>query len=188
MHSHKLILEKDRSKAEWLLEWDEAIFRLKFPDGETAFEEPTSQAHQLFDTHKLYLDRKAGFRTADGALTFRINKSAAKELRRFFEDGLRSDLDFRLRLKRQARKLMMRGTGMLILGGTPFGLFWWFAFTSTKPPPAWISWAGSFIHVALLVLISLALAGAVLACFSFWQLIQIRRIEGSPSRISTGLN
>ena len=51
MHSHKLVVEKDPSKAEWLLEWDDSAFRLKEPAGELVLEVPTDQAYRLVETY-----------------------------------------------------------------------------------------------------------------------------------------
>ncbi len=184
MHSHQLILEKDRSKAQWTLEWDESNFRLKAPDGQTAFETPSPQAHGLIDLVRLYNFQQVSFATPDGLLTFKRQKAAVADVRRLVEAGLRSDLNYRQQIRERSRKLAWRGLGMFFGGAIPFALYCWWASWAPNPPPPQFRWVAPFIKLALLLLLGLAIAGMSISWFGITQQMRIRRIEKNLS--STG--
>ena len=177
MHSHKLTREKDRSKAQWSLEWDESVFRLKLPDGQTAFETPSAQAHGLINLVRLYNFQQLSFATPDGSLTFKRQKAAFVDVRSLVEAGLRSDLDYRQQIRERSRRLAGRGLMMFLGGGIPFAFYCWWASWAPNPPPRLFRWVGPFIHIALLLLLGLAIAGMSISWFSFSQQMRIRRIE-----------
>jgi len=181
MHSHKLILEKDAIKAEWSLEWDESVFRLKSPDGQTALETDSSQAYRMVDLQGLYSHRKVSLATPEGLLTFKPQKAAAKELRCVVEAALRSDLDYRRIVEEQSRKATRLGLGMFFGGGVPFGLYCWWASWAPPPSPGLMQSVGWLIHLVLLLLMGLTLAGMSVAWFGISQTIRIRRIEADLS-------
>jgi len=177
MHSHKLIREKDPSKAEWSLEWDESVFRLKGPDGQTALETQSAQAHRLIELQNLYNFLRVSLVTPDGSLTFKRQKAAVSDVRRFVEAGLRSDPDYRQQIRERSRRLAWRGLTMFLGGGIPFALYCWWASWAPNPPPRLFRWVGPFIHLALLFLLGLAIAGMSISWFGFTQQMRIRRIE-----------
>jgi hypothetical protein len=177
MHSHKLIREKDPSHAEWSLEWNESVFRLKHPDGETVLEIESAQAHRLVGIQELDNDRKLSLATPEGSLTFKRQKAAAEDLRCFVEAGLRSDPDYRQQIKAQGRRAIRLGLSMFFGGGIPFGLYCWWAVRAPPPPPGLMQSVGWLIHAVLLLLLGCAFGGANGAQWGFRQITRIRRIE-----------
>ncbi len=185
MHSHKLTREKDRSKAQWTLEWDESVFRLKLPDGQTAFETPSAQAHGLIDLVRLYNFQQVSFATPDGLLKFKRQKAAFADVRSLVEAGLRSDPDYRQQIRARSRRLAWRGLGMFVGGAIPFALYCWWASWAPNPPPPQFRWVAPFVHLALLLLLGVFAAGVGLLWFGISQQMRIRRIEKDLS--STGI-
>jgi hypothetical protein len=177
MHSHKLIREGDSSKGEWSLEWDESLFRLNRPDGQIVLEIESVQAHRLIELNQLYLFQKVSFGTSKGSLTFKRQKAAVGEVRRLVEAGLRSDLDYRQCVKEQSRRATRRGLGMFLGGGIPFALYCWWASWAPNPPPGLMRWAGGPIHLVLLLLLGLTIAGMSGTWFGISQNLRIRRLE-----------
>jgi len=177
MHSHKLILQKDALKAEWSLEWDESFFRLKSPDGQTALETDSSEAHRLIDLQGLYTERKISLATPEGLLTFKPQKAAAKDLRCFVEAALSCDLDYRRIVEEQSRKTVRLGLSLFFGSGIPFGLFCWWAVQAPPPPPGLLQSVGWLIHLVLLLLLGACLGGASAAWWGTRQLMRLRRIE-----------
>jgi hypothetical protein len=177
MRSHKLTLEKDRSKAEWSLEWDESLFRLYGPDGRTVLETQFAQAHRLVELIKLYNSQQVSLVTPDGSLTFKRQKAAVSDVRRLVEAGLRSDRDYRQQIREESRTLTWRGLKMFLGGGMPFVLFCLWASGASHPSPALFRWVSPFIHLALLLLLGLFAAGLAVSCFGISQQFRIRRIE-----------
>lgn len=185
MHSHKLTREKDRSKAQWTLEWDESHFRLKAPDGQTAFETQSAQAHGLIDLVRLYNFQQVSLVTPEGPLVFRRQKAAFVDVRSLVEAGLRSDLDYRQQIRARSRKLAWRGLKMFLGGGIPFALYCWWASWAPNPPPPQFRWVAPFIKLALLLLLGLAIAGMSISWFGITQQMRIRRIEKDLSSIGS---
>lgn len=177
LHSHKLIREKDRSKTEWTLEWDESVFRLRSPDGQTALETSSAQAYRLIELQNLYNCQRVSLVTPHGSLVFKPQKAAVAEVRRLVESGLRSDLDYRQQIKSRCRVLTRLGLGMFLGGGIPFVLFSWWASRAPNPPPALFQWVGPFIHLASLLLLGAFAAGLGVTWFALTQQMRIRRIE-----------
>jgi hypothetical protein len=177
MRSHKLILEKDRSKAEWTLEWDESYFRLKAPDGQTALETKSAQAHRLIELQNLYNHQRVCFVTPDGSLVFKRQKAAIVDVRALVEAGLRSDPDYRQQIRERSRKLAWRGFMMFLGGGIPFALYCWWASWAPNPPPALFRTVGPLIHLALLLLLGLLAGGVGVLWFGISQQTRIHRIE-----------
>jgi len=178
MHSHKLIQEKDRSKSEWVLEWDESTFRLKTPQGETVLDAPTAQAHRVIEIYELYVEGKISFETPQGSLTFQPQKDAVADVRAYIEAGLRSDSEYRAELLQQSRFAIPCGLVMFLIGAVPFGLYCWWASWAPDPPHGhWLRSVGWLIHLVLIVCLGLALGGPFVSFSGFRQLLRIRRIE-----------
>ncbi len=185
MHSHKLIREKDPSKAEWTLEWDESVFRLMDPDGLHVLETQARQAHRLIDLQKLYNFQQVSLETPNGSLTYKRQKVAVADVRRLVEAGLRSDLDYRQKIRERSRKLAWRGLMMFVGGGIPFALYCWWASWAPNPPPGLMRWVGPPIKLVLTLLLGLAVAGLSISWFGFSQQMRIRRIEKDLSSIGS---
>ena len=181
MHSYKLILEKDRSKAEWSLEWDESFFRLYGPDGRPVLEVQSAQAHRFIELIKLYNSLQVSLVTPSGPLTFKRQKAAVADVRCLVEAGLRSDLDYRQQIREQSRKLARRGLMMFLGGGIPFVLYCLWASGAPNPPPGLMRWVGPPIHLVLLLLLGLFAAGLAVTWFGISQQTRIRRIENDLS-------
>ena len=178
MHTHKLILEGNRSKAEWLLEWDDSALTLKAPDGELVFDAPADQAHRAIEIFELYAEQKISFATPNGPLTFRQQKPAATDVREYVENGLRSDPEYCTALLRQSRAAITRCIVMFILGAIPFALYCWWA--SWAPDPSAGHWLRPFkwlVHLALLGLLGLTLGGFFGTFFGLKQMRRLRQIE-----------
>src|SRR5262249_42516734 len=88
VHSHRLIPEGGSSKAEWLLEWDDAKFALKDPDGQPVFEAEAAYAYRVVKLYELHAEGKISFASPHGSLAFKKNPAALAELREFVEAGL----------------------------------------------------------------------------------------------------
>jgi hypothetical protein len=177
MLSHKLILEKDCSKAEWTLEWDESFFRLYGPDGKLGLEPQSAQAYRLIELQNLYNHQRICFVTPHGSLVFKRQKEAIADVRSLVEAGLRSDLDYRQQIRERSRRLAWRGLGMFFGGAIPFALYCWWASWAPNPPPPQFRWVAPFIKLALLLLLGLAIAGMSISWFGISQQMRIRRIE-----------
>jgi hypothetical protein len=178
VHAHRLILEGNSSEAEWLLEWDDAKFVLKDPDGQIVFEAEATYAHRLVELFELYAEGKISFATQHGSLVFKKNPAAVADLLEFVEAGLKSDAQYRTRLRHQSMRAIVRGLAMFVVAGGLFGLYCWYASWAPDPPPDhWVRWFGWLIHAILLVLLAVALAGPLIAYFGFRQWLRFRRIE-----------
>jgi hypothetical protein len=94
VHSHLLTLEGGWRGAKWVLEWDDAVFIVRAPSGETVFEVETTLAHRAIEVNELYAESKISLTTPDGPLTFKKHRAAAAALRAFFESGLRTDPEY----------------------------------------------------------------------------------------------
>jgi hypothetical protein len=177
MHSHKLILEKDRSKAQWTLEWDESYFRLKGPGDQTVLEAQTAKAHRLIELQNLYSLHRVCFVTPNGSLVFKRQKAAFADVRSLVEAGLRSDPDYRQQIRERSRKLALRGLMMFLGGGIPFLLYGLWASWAPKPSSALFRSVGPFIHLGLLLLLGLFAGGIGVLWFGLSQQMRLRRIE-----------
>ena len=145
MHSHKLTLEKDRSKAQWTLEWDESGFQTRWPGRSDRFETQSAQAHRIIELQNLYNHQRVCFVTPQGSLVFKRQKAAFADVRSMVETGLRSDLEYRQQVRKRSRQLARRGLMMFLGGGMPFALYCWWASVAPKPAPAPVS-VGRPVH------------------------------------------
>jgi len=178
VHSHQLIPEGGSSKAEWLLEWDDAKFALKDPDGQPVFEAEAAYAYRVVKLYELYAEGKISFASPHGSLAFKKNPAALAELREFVEERLGSDGEYCTELRRQSLRSIPLGLAMFFVAGGLFGLYCWYASRAPDPPPGhWIRWFGWLIHGILLVLLGAALAGPLVAYFGLRQWLRVRRIE-----------
>jgi hypothetical protein len=186
MHSHRLTLESGSPAEVWLLQWDDATFALKAPNGETVLEVALAEAHRLFEPHELYSEGKISFVTPFGPLTFKPQTAAVEEVRALVDAGLRSDPEYRLLLRRQYRRVFALGLVMFVVAGGLFALYCWWASWAEDPPPGhWLYYVGWLIRLGLFLLLGAALAGPVLCFQALRQLRRLRRIErglaeGSP--------
>jgi hypothetical protein len=180
MPFHRILPENGRPGDEWSLEWDDATFILKDPDGEPALEVGATRAHRLVEAYDLYAEGKVTFTTPHGALTFKPDQATLVALREFVEENLRSDPEYREELRRHARRSIVLGLMMFVVAGGLFGLYCWWASWAPDPPPGhWIRWFGGLIHGVLLVLMAGAIAGPFVCWFGFRQLLRVRRIEAT---------
>lgn len=178
MPSHRLILEGDSSKEKWLLRWDANTFVLNAPDGQVIIEAPTEEAHRLPEIYELYAEDKVSFATPAGSLTFKRHSAAVRDIRAFLEAGLRSDSEYRLHLKSQARRAISFGLAASVICGIPFGLYCWWASWAPDPPPGhWFYWIAWPIRLVLLLLMGGALGGLVACYYGACQRLRICRIE-----------
>ena len=179
MPSHRLILVKSPKGGEWLLEWDAATLAVTAPDGERVFEIPVNRAHRFVDLHDLDADYKVNFVTGGRDLRFKRNKQAARDIGELVKEGLRSDVEYRETLKRQAHRMIFFGLLLFVVGGGLFSLYCWWASWAPDPPPGnWIYYVGWVIRRALIVLLAMALGGPVAIYRSLRRLGRIRRVEG----------
>ena len=178
MPSHRLILEKKPMGCAWLLAWDDFTLTLRDPDGELVFEVPAEHAHRLVDMYDLDGEGQVTFDIQPEPLTFKPQREAVRDLRELVLRGLRTDAPFRAAQKRHARLIIPVGIVVFVVCGGLFALYCWWASWAPDPPEGhWIKWAGPFIHVVLLVLLALALAGPYAALLAWRQLRRIRAIE-----------
>jgi len=183
MHSHRLTHEGGPAGAKWQLEWDDAAFTLRDPDGQLVFECSDAQAHRVIEVYELYAEGKVSFATPHGSLTFKKHRAAAAGLRLFVEAGLRADPEYLAQLRRESARAIPRGLVMFVVAGGLFGLYCWWAFTNDDPPPGtWLRWVlvwfGWLIHGVLLVLMGVALAGPFVSFFGlrqWWRFCRIGR-------------
>lgn len=134
MPFHRLIAEKSATKGEWLLEWDNATFELSDPDGQVVLQAEAKYAHRLVEMYELYAEGKVSFATPIGPLTFKANKLAAADLRELVDTGLAGDTEFCAALKSQARRAILVGAIMFVVGVVPFSLYCWWASWAPDPP------------------------------------------------------
>lgn len=178
MPQHRLILEKAPRAGEFLLEWDATTLSVKAPDGQPVFEFPVGRAHRIVELHELDTDGKVSFATDAGSMTFKRNKEAASDVRELVMDGLRSDAPFREAQKRQARILIRLGAVAFVVCGGLFASYCWWASWAKDPPKGhWLYSVGWLIHLLLLVLLGLALAGPYAIYIALKQLRRVRRVE-----------
>jgi hypothetical protein len=187
VHSHLLTLEGDWPGAKWVLEWDDAVFIVRAPNGETAFAVETAHAHRAIEVNELYAEGKISLTTPDGPLAFKKHRAAAAALRAFFEAGLRTDPEYLARLRTDAAGTIPSGLVMFVVAGGLFSLYCWWAFTHDDPPfiRLWPRWAlavvGSLIHGVLLVLLAAALAGPLVSLWGLRQWWRFWRIGRSAA-------
>jgi hypothetical protein len=177
-HSHRIVLESDASKAEWLLEWDNVTFELKDADGRVVYESEAAEAHRIVELYELYEEGKISLSSPYGSLVFEKNPAALADLRQFMDAAIASDVEYRKALRRQSLRLVPLGLAMFFVAGGLFGLYCWYAARAPDPPPGhWIRRLGWLIHGVLVVLLGAALAGPLLcfAGFRLWR--RVRRIE-----------
>ena len=178
MPSHRLIAEHGPRDAEWRLEWSEAAFLLEDPDGRRVIQADDGKGHRLVELYDLYVEGKISFSTPVGALAFKSNRDAVRELKEYVDGGLRIDEEYRTRLKADAARAIRGGVLAFFGGGVPFGLYCWAASWAPDPPPGhWVRWFGGLIHLVLLVLLGTTIAGLVVCWFGLRQWRRIRRIE-----------
>jgi hypothetical protein len=143
--SHTLLYE-----GKWLLEWDDHLMILKNPHGKPAIEIELSKVHQIIELHVLYAEKNISFIMTDGLLKFKKGRGVVSELNAIVEKGLRSDTEYRKRLRYGAARVSRIGLGSFILGGGLLGLFCWFASWVPNPPPGhWIRWVRGFVYAIL---------------------------------------
>lgn len=180
MPSHRLILEKAPKVGEFLLEWDATTLSVKAPDGDLVFEFPVGRAHRIVELQELDTDGKVSFATDSGSMTFKRNKEAASDVRELVMEGLRSDAPFREAQKRQAKIIIPLGVVAFVVCGGLFALYCWWASWAEDPPKGhWMYSIGWLIHLVLLVLLGLALAGPYAIYISLKQLRRVRQVERS---------
>lgn len=182
MPSHRLILERTPAAGDWLLEWDTATLRVKAPDGQPVMECPVAEVHRIIELYELDAEGKVSFATSSGAMTFRKNPNAARDVRTLVLEGLRHDHEFRAAQRRHARRIIPIALAATIVCGGLFALYCWWAIGSEDPPKGtflytMLVYFGWLIHLVLLVLLAAALAGPYLIVLSLRQLSRVRQAE-----------
>jgi len=164
------------------LAWDDTLLTLTAPDGTRAIEAPRSSAHRLITLDELYTEGQIGLITPCGVLTFRKHAAALAGVRQCVETGLAGDPEFCAALRRQALRAVPRGLIVAAVSGGLFGLYCWWTWNASDPPPgSWLRWAlvtfGWLIHGVLLVLMAAALAGPLVAYSGLRQWLRVWLIE-----------
>jgi hypothetical protein len=178
VESYRLIQEGGPGDAEWVLAWGDATLTLDAPDGQRVFEGPSAAAHHFVELYELYAEGKISFATPHGSLAFKKQSAAVAAVRRLVEVGLAGDPEFCAELRRQSLWAIPLGLVMFVVGGGLFGLYCWYASWAPDPPPGhWMRWFGWAIHLVLLVLMGVGLAGPVVTYFGVRQWLRVRRIE-----------
>lgn len=182
MPSHRLLLESAPKAGEFLLEWDEATLSVKDPDGALVFEIPVGGAHRVVEMYELDTHDKVSFATDAGSMRFKRHTEAARDVRELVMNGLSLDSDFRDAQKRQAKRAIPLGIAAFVICGGLFALYCWWAIGSEDPPKGSVAhtvlvYGGWLIHLVLLVLLGVALAGPYAIFMAFRQLKRIRRVE-----------
>ena len=142
------------------------------------FEVPITHAHRIVELHELDADGKVSFATDAGSMMFKRNKEAARDVRELVMEGLRSDTAYRDAQKRQARIIILLGGAAFVVCGGLFALYCWWASWAEDPPKGhWLYSIGWLIHLVLLVLLGVALAGPYAIYMSLKQLHRVRKVE-----------
>jgi hypothetical protein len=161
----------------WVLECDELRFVLKDPSGQVMIRTDGAQAHRLIGVHPLYAAGTIRLVTPVGPLTFRAHPETVGEIRALVETGVRSDAEFRQRLKREAQRTILLGLALFLGGWAVFGLLIQWVFR--LPAPSRVIWLFVIFFGGLFCL---PFAGAGLLG-PYWiyvgsrQLLRLRRIE-----------
>lgn len=182
MTTHLLRRDGDRPDARWRIEWDDVTFELTDPIGGCVLTVPAADAHRLIGMNDLYHEGRVSIATPHGPLTFRKHRSAVVDLRVMFEAGLLGDPEYLAHLRREAARTVPLGLVMFVAAGGLFELYCWWAFTAGDPPPGtWLRWAlvwfGWLVHLVLIVLLGIALAGPWVSASAARQWWRFRRIE-----------
>jgi hypothetical protein len=165
----------------WVLECDELRFVLKDPAGQVMIRTDAAQAHRLVGVHQLYSAGTVRLDTPVGPLTFQAHPDTVRELRSLVEAGVRSDAEFRQRLKREAQRTILLGLALFLGGWTVFGFL--IRWLSQLPAPS-----GGFLLLLFffgwlfrwLFRLLFAAAGVLGPCWAYVgtrQLMRLRRIE-----------
>jgi len=177
VHTIRLILKDDPTKAEWLLQWDNSSFSLKNPEGQPVFETAVSTVHRLVEIRELYAEDKISLAIPYGSMVFESDPIALAELRAFVAKSLGSDAEYCAELQRRSLRSIPIGLAMFLVAGSLFGLYCWYAIGAPDPPPGhWIRWFGWLIHGILLILLGVALAGPYVAWLGVREWLRIRWI------------
>ncbi len=180
MPTHRLTRDKGPASEPYVVEWDATTLRVTDPFGGLVFEHPVDRAHRIIETHELDADGKVSFATSSGSLTFKKDAAALRDVRALVMQGLRSDVEYRVAQRRQARRMVPLGVAMFVVFGVPFAAYCWWASWAPDPPPGnWMYAARWPIHAALVVALGLALAGPYTAYMGLRQLARVRRAERS---------
>ena len=178
MPSHELVPEKLPYGGRWLVAWDELALTVRDPDGAAIIDVPVERVHRIILLYELDAEGKVGFNTSEGPLTFKPDKAAARDVRELVVRGLRTDAPFRAAQKRWARIVALLGAIAFVICGGLFALYCWWASWAPDPPKGhWLYFVGPLIHLGLVVLLGLALAGPYVAFLSWRQLRRIRAAE-----------
>lgn len=155
VNAYWLRRRQDRPGEKWVLEWSDAGFTLRKPDGQMAVQADLVSAHRAIDFHRLYTDGAISISTPRGQLVFERSARATKALREFVATGLRSDVDYQKQLLRRASCAVLGGLVLSVACGCLFGLYCWFASWAPDPPPGhWIEHFGGLIHGLLCALLA----------------------------------
>src|SRR5262249_1259413 len=111
VHTNRLILKDDPTKAEWLLQWDNSSFSLKNPEGQPVFETAVSTGHRLVEIRELYAEDKISLAIPYGSMVFESDPVALAELRAFVAKSLGSEQ------QRLLRSIAI-GLAMLLVAGS----------------------------------------------------------------------
>lgn len=186
MPTHLLRRDEDPPDARWRIEWDDTTFELTDPVGGSVVAVAAAGAHRLVGVYELYSEGRVSIATASGRLTFRKHPAAVASLRVMFESNVERDPEYLAHLRRDAARAMPRGLVMFVAAGGLFALYCWWAFTAGDPPPGtWLRWAlvwfGWLVHLVLIVLLGMALAGPWVSVSAARQWWRFRRIERGAS-------
>ena len=150
------------------------------PSGQVMLKADAAQAHRLIGVHPLFATGTIRLETPVGPLTFRAHPDTVRDLRALVEAGVRSDAEFRHRLKREAQRTILLGLA-LFLGAWPlFGFL--IVWARQLPEPKGLQWLWAFFAARLLRIVSFLILAAGFGG-PYWvylgirQLMRLRRIE-----------
>jgi hypothetical protein len=173
-----LIPERGSPNAEWLLEWDQSVFTLKDPDGQSVVRSETVGAHWLVDTYALYQDGKVALITPLRVYTFQRQATAAADLCDLVKSALQRDPAYRRSLAALGRWTASWGLAFFVFSGGLFGAYCWWAYYAPDPPPGhWIHQLGWLVQEVLRILLGVAIVSFGICWFGLLELWRVRRIE-----------
>ena len=119
MPSHPLHRVDQRSRGDWLLQWDDQTLTLRDPGGDVVLMGPRNTAHRLFDLHELHNERRVVLALSGLSLTFEGSDETINDVANFIAGGLRDDPEYVSALRRRLRLVyfiscvLMAGAGSL---------------------------------------------------------------------------
>jgi len=159
----------------WVLEWDDATFRLTDPHGWATAQGPATLLHERINLESLSRSRDV-FVATDGSLKCRHRSLPARDLAALFDEALQQDYEQCATLKRQAHKSLFFGLAMFAVGASLFATYCWWAAIAPNPP-RWVHLVGGLIHSVLLVLMAMWIAGPVVCVLALRRVRRVKRIE-----------